>query len=193
VAVKRFDPEAALDRALDAFWRGGYEATSAQDLVDAMGINRGSLYDTFGSKQALYRRALERYRERSREEVLAILEGPGSFEERIRRLLEVYADQLAGDGQRRGCLLVNACGEASMADAALAGDLAAGLDELRGPLADGAASAQRAGEASGERSADALADVLLTTILGLRVLGKVTADRERLQHPIDAAVELVRP
>jgi TetR/AcrR family transcriptional repressor of nem operon len=64
MAVKRFDPDAALARARDVFWAKGYAGTSAQDLVDAMGINRGSLYGTFGSKRLLYERALDLYLER---------------------------------------------------------------------------------------------------------------------------------
>ncbi len=61
--VKEFDPDQALDRAMELFWRKGYEATSVQDLVEHMGINRFSLYDTFGSKHELFMAALDRYSE----------------------------------------------------------------------------------------------------------------------------------
>jgi AcrR family transcriptional regulator len=58
---KKFDPELALDRAMDVFWRQGFEGTSISDLTDAMGINRPSLYATFGDKESLFRKALDRY------------------------------------------------------------------------------------------------------------------------------------
>ncbi len=61
MGVKRFDPDRALEAALQVFWSRGYEQASAQDLVEAMGINRGSWYATFGSKAELYRLALQRY------------------------------------------------------------------------------------------------------------------------------------
>jgi len=63
--TKEFDPDSALRAAMDLFWRKGYEATSMQDLVDGLGIGRGSIYATFGSKHELYLRALDRYAEQS--------------------------------------------------------------------------------------------------------------------------------
>ena len=59
--TKEFDRDAALDRAMHVFWKKGYEATSLPDLLQAMGIARQSLYDTFGEKHALFMAALERY------------------------------------------------------------------------------------------------------------------------------------
>ncbi len=59
---------------MQAFWRKGYEATSIQDLVEQMGINRFSLYDTFGDKHRLYLAALDRYRQKVASESLACLE-----------------------------------------------------------------------------------------------------------------------
>mgnify|MGYP000267375213 CR=1 FL=1 len=58
---RQFDPDTALDAAMQVFWRQGYEATTIQDLVDEMGINRFSLYDTFGDKHALYLQTLDMY------------------------------------------------------------------------------------------------------------------------------------
>ena len=60
---KAFDPDAALQQAMQVFWERGYEATSVQDLVQGMGINRFSLYSTFGGKHQLFVTALERYRD----------------------------------------------------------------------------------------------------------------------------------
>src|ERR1700738_3778032 len=59
--VKQFDRDEVLDRAMAAFWTRGYEATSIDDLVEATGINRGSLYGTFGDKRRLFLSALHRY------------------------------------------------------------------------------------------------------------------------------------
>src|SRR6266702_582567 len=56
-----FDVDEALDRALEVFWRQGYEGTALSDLTAAMGINRPSLYATFGNKEALFRKVLDRY------------------------------------------------------------------------------------------------------------------------------------
>ena len=71
---KGFDPAVALDRAAAVFWENGYAATSVQDLVDRMGINRFSLYDTFGDKRALYLAALDHYQRKRGERLIRVLE-----------------------------------------------------------------------------------------------------------------------
>ena len=58
---KEFERDVVLDRAMRVFWSRGYEATSIQALVDRMGIQRGSLYGTFGHKRALFFAAIDRY------------------------------------------------------------------------------------------------------------------------------------
>src|SRR6516165_10435871 len=73
---REFDIDEALDRALQVFWRKGYEGASLLDLTEAMGINRPSLYAAFGSKEALFRRALDRYAEGPSAHVRAALEEP---------------------------------------------------------------------------------------------------------------------
>ena len=80
---KAFDEEVVLDRAVEVFWAKGYEATSIQDLVDAMGIQRGSLYATFGGKHQLFLTALDRYGEVVVKKLLAILESKPSALESI--------------------------------------------------------------------------------------------------------------
>ncbi|MEV0202322.1 TetR/AcrR family transcriptional regulator [Nonomuraea sp. NPDC050691] len=109
---RAFDPDVALDRALEVFWRQGYEGTSLSDLTGAMGINRPSLYAAFGNKEELFVKALDRY-----------ISGPGAFadealaaptvREVVERLVEGAIELTAGTGTPHGCLSVNsvhACG-----------------------------------------------------------------------------------
>jgi TetR/AcrR family transcriptional repressor of nem operon len=193
VATKRFDPEVALDRALDAFWAGGYEGTSAQDLVDAMGINRGSLYDTFGSKHALYRRALERYGADTGAQLEAALDGDGPVPETIRSALLAQAEALTDDPAARGCLLVNACTERAGRDEVIGDVVRTAFDATRGVLAEALARGQRRGEVTDALPAATLADFLVTTMQGLRVAGKEHGDRARLAASIDVALAALRP
>ena len=58
---KEFNPDDALEKAMQVFWHKGYEATSMEDLLTAMDLNRGSLYDTFGDKRQLFLKAIDRY------------------------------------------------------------------------------------------------------------------------------------
>lgn len=109
---RAFDADAALDQALEVFWRQGFEGTSLTDLTAAMGINRPSLYSAFGNKDELFAKVLDRY-----------LDGPGAFavealeaptaREVIERLVRGAVELTAGEETPHGCLTVNsvhACG-----------------------------------------------------------------------------------
>ena len=73
---RAFDIDEALEQALQVFWRKGYLGTSLTDLTEAMGINRPSLYATFGNKEALFRKVLDRYSERQTAYLRSALEEP---------------------------------------------------------------------------------------------------------------------
>src|SRR2546421_1155785 len=83
---KEFDRDEALQKAMEVFWSRGYEAASIQELVKQMGINRQSLYDTFGDKHALYLAALDRYREVEGGKMFELLAGQGSVKRVLRQL-----------------------------------------------------------------------------------------------------------
>src|ERR1700716_2408121 len=100
---KEFDREEALYKAMEVFWSRGYEAASIQDLVRHMGINRQSLYDTFGDKHALYLQALDLYRQVETSKLFELLERRGSVRRALRQLFAGVVEGSACDGQRRGC------------------------------------------------------------------------------------------
>jgi AcrR family transcriptional regulator len=112
---RQFDINQALDRALEVFWRKGYEGTSLPELTKAMGINRPSLYAAFGNKEALFRRALDRYAEGPAGYVQEALNQP-TARAVAERLLYGTIDLLTDPRYPRGCLLVQgalACGAAA--------------------------------------------------------------------------------
>src|SRR3989337_2583926 len=88
---KNFDVRETLEKAMQTFWARGYEATSMQDLVDCTGINRGSLYATYGDKRALFVAALHRYIEWMRDELLADIAARHGPREAIRQSFLVFA------------------------------------------------------------------------------------------------------
>jgi AcrR family transcriptional regulator len=111
---RAFDPDEALDRALEVFWRKGYETASMEDLTGAMGIHRPSLYAAFGNKEALYRKALDRYGERSAHFLEALREptARGVAE----RLLRAAAEVQTGRSHPRGCFMVQALSSGGAAE-----------------------------------------------------------------------------
>src|SRR3712207_4819608 len=113
--TKEFEPRDALDAATELFWRRGYGATTMRDLLDAMCIGRGSFYDTFGDKHALFLAALDRFEEVRTAWVGEVLEGSGldGVDEVFRRTV----DGLVEFEPRRGCLMANTAVELAPHDA----------------------------------------------------------------------------
>jgi TetR/AcrR family transcriptional repressor of nem operon len=103
--VKRFDQSAALERAMRVFWERGYEATSIQDLLDATGINRGSLYATFGDKRHLFLAAVDRYMEKVAMPLFDLAQGDPR--EAIEGMFEAIIRRTSDRALPRGCLITN--------------------------------------------------------------------------------------
>lgn len=104
---REFDADEALDRALDVFWRQGYEGTTIHDLTAAIGINRPSLYGAFGSKEELFRRVLDRYVAGPMAFVPAALAEP-SIDRVVEKLLLGAVEMLSDPSHPPGCLVVHA-------------------------------------------------------------------------------------
>ena len=102
---KEFDREEVLMKAMDVFWEKGYESASMQDLVGAMGIGRASLYDTFGSKHALFTEAMDRYGRWVQTDFLAALRNPGSPKKVLADFFKGAVDGFTAP-ERRSCLLI---------------------------------------------------------------------------------------
>lgn len=116
VRPKAFNEEQVFDKAVEVFWSKGYEATSMQDLVSAMGIQRGSLYATFESKQKLFLIALERYGEVVVNKLLEILQSNSSATESIKLFFAQLIEHLLTAGPLRGCLVTNSAIERGLTD-----------------------------------------------------------------------------
>lgn len=115
--TKEFNIDDALMKAIELFWRRGYEATSLHDLVDYMGISRASLYATFGSKHDLFLKALRRYDQKFREEMVAdMLQSAASPRQAIIKTFEAAITAVLEGGSRDGCLLINTALELSPHD-----------------------------------------------------------------------------
>jgi AcrR family transcriptional regulator len=184
---RAFDIDTALDRALQVFWRKGYEGTSVSDLTKAMGINRPSLYAAFGNKANLFRKALDRYTEGPAAYTHKALDEP-TARAVVERLLRGVVDLLADPCTPQGCLAVQgalACGDA--ADAIrqeLISRRAAGEAALRQRL-------ERA-IVDGDLPADAdpadLARYVTTVSQGMAVQAAGGASREELRQVVEMAL-----
>lgn len=185
---KEFDREVVLDRALETFWSQGFEATSIQDLVERMGINRGSLYDTFGDKQSLFLAALERYERVVTRKLLDVLEGPGSGKEAIRMFFLTKIRYAMAPDRPQGCLMTNSAVERSLHDRETAARVAASLSRVEEAFYKALLRARRTGEIGERHNLRALARFLTTCGQGLSVVSKVRPDPVLLRQIVDVTL-----
>src|SRR5690606_37524131 len=113
---REFDETEVLDAAVDCFWEHGYEATSTRELADRMGLTGASLYNAFGDKRTLYRKALDHYIETSFEERVRRLEGRLPPRQAIGAFFAEIIQRSLDDDRRRGCMLVNSALEVAPHD-----------------------------------------------------------------------------
>jgi TetR/AcrR family transcriptional repressor of nem operon len=174
---KEFERDVVLDRAMQVFWSRGYEATSIQHLVDRMGIQRGSLYDTFGDKRALFFAAINRYDQVVTAKLVAVLEDPGSGKDAIRRFFRLKVEAALERGRPRGCLVTNSAAELGARDRGAASRVATALTKIEAAFHRAVVRAQKTGEIDPARNPRALARFLTSSAQGLSVMAKASPDR----------------
>lgn len=187
---RKFDRSEALDKAMMVFWQKGYEATFLDDLTEAMGINRPSLYNAFGDKHTLYMEALGRYRELYSGKLLGALEQAPTVKAGF---AQIFSDLIAESTELccRGCMIVNSTVEACVIDAPI-GEFIRETDEAsKRAFSAVLAKAQQKGELMSDKKPEALATYLYSAIAGLQVRAKAGDDRKSLETIADLALSVL--
>lgn len=188
---KEFDQNEVLEKAMETFWCKGYEATSIQDLVEAMGINRGSLYDTFQDKRSLFLAAIAHYDNIIIGRAIARLEAPDAAKQAIVEHFFELVEGVAADAQRRGCLMTNSAVELAARDPETATHIAANLHRLETAFYKALVRAQEKGEISSSQNPRALARFFTCNLQGLRVVSKVNPDLTALRDMAKVVVSVL--
>jgi TetR/AcrR family transcriptional repressor of nem operon len=184
---KEFDRDLALQKAMMVFWEKGYTATSAADLVQAMGIGRQSLYDTFGDKHKLYLEALALYSEASVAELVQNLRAAQPLEA-IEAMLMAFAAR-PEEQNALGCMGINSICELGLQDAAVNAVREKSGAPLRASLMVLLQQAKETGDAAPELDAAAGADFILATLAGMKVIAKGGASAQALRSVGALAVQ----
>lgn len=179
--TKEFEPEKALERAMELFWVRGYEATSVQELLDRMGIGRGSFYDTFGDKHALFLAALDRYEEVRSSWIVERLDDPGSVRGSVEDVFGRTVERLSGEVGRRGCLLANTAVELAPHDPEVEEKIRRYLQRTEDAFHRALVRARASGEIGDRHDPRSLARFFVNSLQGLRVMAKVGSNRAALE------------
>lgn len=186
---KEFDTQAVIEKAMFVFWENGYEHTSMQDLVDAMGIHRRSIYDTFGDKHKLFLLTLKHYESLIGQSVQVNLKEEMSIQEKLKAMFSVIVNE---DNNRAGCLIVNTAAELSNIDPLVKEEVEALFERERQSLYQLLVKGQLHGEISAETDGEDLADYLHNALVGIRVLAKTTDDSKKLNRIIDTTLATIK-
>lgn len=184
---KEFDVDTAVEAAIAVFRKHGFEGTSAQMLVDAMGIGRQSLYDTFGDKWGIYRAAVKRY---SHDEVQTHAKMLASRERAIDGI-RAMLDRVAGEASRE-CLGLSATVEFGCTRSELVKLRDASGATLTRAMKNALARARQQGDVASDLDLDQLATFLITTISSLRLAARAGAGPQQISALVDLALRAVR-
>jgi TetR/AcrR family transcriptional repressor of nem operon len=192
---RAFDEQLAVEQARDLFWTRGYAATSIQDLVDELHVQRGSLYGAFGDKRSLYLRALALYVESNQDKLEALLATDPVLPSLRRMLVEpaTLTGAAASTGPSRGCMVGNATVELASADGhAAQAPLAAAYDGFVTVVASALRRAQVNGEVTTTSSPEAQARLALLLFQGSALVERAGPNRDELSTGIDIALDALR-
>ena len=186
---KSYEREVLIEKAMEIFRDHGFAGTSAEMLVQGLGVNRYSLYAEFGSKQGLFDAALRRYDEEVVERNFGPLEAPGAGIEEVRALLEFFAAAGEGPASGRGCLLCNTAVELGPDDPSGAGFVQRYFERLSGAFYVALDNAHRKGEM--RRSVDPRAEAGFFTacVLGMFVMLRAKAPPSFVEDAARVAIE----
>ena len=181
---REFDETSVKDALMKVFWDKGYEATSMQNLVDATGLLKGSLYGAFGDKQALYMIALTHYDQTRIQAGIDMLVGEGSAREKISKLFDSVIEAAKNGVFKGGCLLCNASVEMAPVDPAVENSVKRTIHRLQAAITS-------AIESSINQSDDvaAMTSSILSAYFGARVLAKAGSPLQIIEQTRDRCLK----
>ncbi|MEP3346942.1 MAG: TetR/AcrR family transcriptional regulator [Litoreibacter sp.] len=185
---REFDPDDAIERAMNVFWQHGYDGASLADLLAGMGLTRGSLYKAFKDKHSLFLRVLKRYEQGAVAQAVEFLsaEDIPDGTARIEAMFGGIVDTVVS-GDKRGCLLCSAAAGPSSYDEDIAAAVKTGLQQMHG----GFSTALAASDIPTSQHAT-LADLLVTQYVGLRIMSRSVDQLDILTRSAEAITQLLR-
>jgi len=189
---RAYDPQAALQRATDTFWRTGYSGTSVDRISAATGMNRPSLYAAFGDKRALYLEALARYWQISLAATREALADDRPLDEALMLAYEAALSiYFSGDGGPRGCFVIGTAVTEAVEDPEIRNSLAAGLRTIDADFEARLRTARERGELKDDADPATLAVLASATMHTIAIRARAGAPRAELREIARRAVSVI--
>jgi TetR/AcrR family transcriptional regulator, transcriptional repressor for nem operon len=177
--TKEFNEDQVLDKAIEIFWYKGYNGTSAQDLVNYLGLSRSSLYDTFGDKQKLFVASLKKYQKQSQDQVVQIFEVSENIKESLHSIFKQAVIESLEDRITKGCFMVNTSIELAMHDPEISKIVQNNTQLMEDIFTKAMQKGQDLGQISKNMDAKTLARFIFNNYSGIRVLARTgEADKQ---------------
>lgn len=183
---RAFCPDHALEQAMQIFWKQGYEGTSLSDLTEVMGINRPSLYATYGNKEELFLKVLDRYSSGPVSFVFAALQAP-TARAVVDQILDGAVAMMSDPAQPRGCMAVQGILCSSAENDRVRQHAIARRVEAQEKIRDRFLESQREGDLAPTVDADDLARYLVVLVNGLSIQAVNGATGEELKRTAEFA------
>jgi AcrR family transcriptional regulator len=187
---RAYDPQVALARAAEVFWKAGYAGTSLDDLVEATGMNRPSLYAAFGDKRTLYLKTLAYYRDEGRMLARDALEGDPNLRVFLKRFYDKALALYLGDGAR-GCYSIGTATTVAAVDEDVRAFLAESMRSTDSFLKHQIEKAKARGEIARNADPTALAYLATATLHTLAVRSRAGLPRKELDGLVRAAIDVI--
>ncbi len=189
---RAYEPEVALARALDVFWKEGFAATSLDDLSAATGMNRPSLYGAFGDKRELYIKSYESYRDRARQQMGEVFSVDLPLRQMLERIYGIALDMyLSGKDGPRGCFTVMTATSEAVFDPSIRAMVISGLVETDRFFARIFRRAQERGELSASADPQVLALIASGTLHTIAVRARAQVPRAELEAIVNGALDVM--
>ena len=189
---RAYQPEIALGKALDLFRKGGFAATSLDDLSAATGMNRPSLYGAFGDKRGLYIKAYQRYRADAAAAMIDIFREEQPIRRRLQRIFAVALDiYLSGDAGPRGCFTVMTAASEAISDPDIRAMVLEGFSELDKAFAACFRLAKEKGELAPSADPAVLAQLASATIHSIAIRARARVPRKELESIVNGAIDVM--
>jgi AcrR family transcriptional regulator len=182
-----FDLEEALDRSLLLFWEKGFQNTSLDEIAEAVGVKKPSLYAAFGDKEMLFRKVLQRYSSKLSEPIQA-LERYDNIREAIDAFIELGIAGGCSQGHPRGCLLASAFADSTLLPPNLAKEIKALVGQADQAVAQRLKKAVRDGQLPADFDVKGTAKFLITLMHGVALRVRAGESRADLRRTKNAAL-----